>query len=275
MTFASAIYRGPVVHQRIKPKRHRLRYSVFSLLIDLDELPDLDRNIGLFGYNRFAPLSFHDRDHGPLDGSAIRPWVERRLSDAGLPVDSGPIRLLCYPRVFGYAFNPLSVFFCYGENETLRAILYEVSNTFHERHTYVIPVRSESQVIRQSCDKAMYVSPFIGMDCTYHFRIVAPAERVNIVIRQEDAEGLLLAASFAGKRETLDARSLSAVLLAFPLLTFKIITGIHWEALKLWLKGLKVYPHTPAETAAATSIVEGQSDESVLPRAPGLKRSAS
>lgn len=261
MSFASAIYRGPVVHERVKPKRHRLRYNVFSMLLDLDELSRLDSDLRLFGYNRFAPLSFYDKDHGPLDGSAIRPWVESRLRDAGLPIDGGAIRLLCYPRVFGYVFNPLSVYFCYDKNDDLQAILYEVSNTFHERHTYVIPVTGESSVIKQSCDKAMYVSPFIEMDCRYHFRIVPPGETTNIVIRQEDREGLLLAASFAGNQIPMTNSNLRRVLTAFPLLTFKIMAGIHWEAMLLWLKGLKIYRHQPATDRIAASVVDARTAE--------------
>ena len=185
MTRKSCLYEGFVVHERVRPKRHRLRYQVFSMLFDLDELSALDRQSRLFGYNRWAPLAFFDRDHGPADGTALRPWVEARLTDAGMEPDGGAIRLLCYPRIFGYAFNPLSVYFCYARDGALRAILYEVCNTFKERHTYVIPVTdTERPVIRQSCDKALYVSPFIGMKSNYNFRIVPPGEGINIVIRQ-------------------------------------------------------------------------------------------
>jgi len=265
MTFASAIYRGPVVHERMKPKRHRLRYEVYSLLLDLDELPTLDRELSLFGHNRFAPLAFHDRDHGPLDGSPLRPWVESKLRDAGLPVDGGPIRLLCYPRVFGYVFNPLSVYFCYDKSGALRAILYEVSNTFHERHTYVIPVTGNRPVIRQTCDKEMYVSPFIDMDCRYHFRIVPPCDAINVVIRLEDVDGPLLAASFVGKQQAVCNASIRRCLMSFPLLTLKIMAGIHWEALRLWLKGLKIHRHEPARERIAASIIDTDNNKAVTP----------
>ncbi len=255
MTLQSAIYQGEVVHERRRPKRHRLRYSVFSLLLDLDELPLLDRRFRLFGYNRRAPLAFFDRDHGPASGAPLRPWAEARLQEAGLEPDGGPIRLLCYPRIFGYVFNPLSVFFCYRQDGTLAAILYEVCNTYKERHTYVIPVRDpRAAVIRQACAKALYVSPFIGMDTDYRFRIIAPAETVSIVIRQEDAQGLLLAAAFRGERVDLSGRSLARSLAAFPLLTFKITAAIHWEAAKLWAKGFRVFSHVTPTTAVGTSV---------------------
>ncbi len=255
MTMQSAIYRGEVVHERRRPKRHRLRYRVFSMLLDLDELPALDRRFRLFGYNRWAPLAFFDRDHGPTSGAALRPWVEARMREAGLEPDGGRIRLLCYPRIFGYVFNPLSVFFCYRQDGTLAAILYEVCNTYSERHTYVMPVRDpEAAVIQQECAKALYVSPFIGMDADYRFRIIAPAGTVSIVIRQEDAQGLLLAAAFRGQRLALSDRSLARSLVAFPLLTFKIIAAIHWEAAKLWAKGFRVFSHVAPATAVGTSV---------------------
>ena len=263
MTLQSAIYRGTVVHERLRPKRHSLRYSVFTLLLDLDELPELDRRFRLFAHNRFAPLSFYDRDHGPTTGAALRPWVEDRLREAGIEAKGGPIRLLCYPRIFGYVFNPLSVFFCYRPDGGLAAILYEVCNTYSERHTYVIPVAgSKRPIIRQTCRKSLYVSPFIDMAADYHFRVLPPDDEVSIVIRQEDSGGLLLAACFRGEREEIDERALARILLRFPLQTLKIITAIHWEALRMWLKGFRVFSHKPAATPVDSSI--GQSGNSSL-----------
>jgi len=255
MSVRSAIYRGDVVHDRRRPKRHRLRYRVFSLLLDLDELPALDRRFAWFAYNRWAPLAFYDRDHGPTTGESLRPWVEARLREAGLDADGGPIRLLCYPRVFGYVFNPLSVFFCYRRDGALTAILYEVCNTFRERHTYILAVSDPSApVIRQSCAKALYVSPFIDMQTDYSFRIVPPGDAVAIAIRQTDAEGLLLAAAFRGERLTLNDAAIVRCLAAYPLLTLKIIAAIHWEALKLWCKGFRVFPHKAAAAAVQSSV---------------------
>lgn len=255
MTLHSAIYSGSVVHERLRPKHHRLRYGVFSLLLDLDELPELDRRSRLFAYNRFAPLAFHDRDHGPATGEALRPWVDERLREAGIKPDGGPIRLLCYPRVFGYVFNPLSVYFCYGREGTLRTILYEVCNTYSERHTYVIPVPGDGRaVVRQSCAKSLYVSPFIAMETDYHFRILPPGDAVSIVIRQEDEDGLLLAACFKGRRQPMSERSMAHSLFRYPLLTVKIIAAIHWEALRMWLKGFRMFSHTPADARVKSSV---------------------
>lgn len=255
MIFQSAIYRGTVVHERVRPKRHRSSYEVFALLLDLDGLPDLDRNLLLFAHNRPGLLSFYDRDHGATTDVALRPWVEDRIRETGTEPDGGPIRLLCYPRIFGYVFNPLSVYFCYSRDGNLSTILYEVCNTFAERHTYVIPVRDTGRpVIRQSCDKSLYVSPFIGMNASYQFRIVPPGDGVNIVIRQEDADGMMLAASFKGEREMLTDRALARNLARFPLLTLKVVTGIYWEAFRMWLKGFPVFLHRPADAPVQSSI---------------------
>lgn len=249
----SAIYCGTVVHQRLRPRRHRLRYDVFALLIDLDELDKLDLKTRLLSYNRPGPVSFRDCDHGPTNGEPLRPWAEARMREAGVEPDGGAIELLCYPRILGYVFNPLSVFFCYRRDGTLAALLYEVCNTFGERHTYPISVEDDGhRVIRQACAKALYVSPFIGMEAEYHFRVKPPDSTVNIVIRQEDAEGLLLAAAFRGERRPLTDRELAAALVRFPFMTLKVIAGIHWEALRMWLKGFPVFSHRAVSLPVAS-----------------------
>ena len=255
MTAQSAIYRGAVVHSRVRPRRHRLRYRVFSLLVDLDELPALDRNVRFFGYNRRALVAFHDRDHGPADGSPLRPWVAAKLEAAGVAWDGGPVRLLCYPRILGYVFNPLSVYYCYRRNDALAAILYEVCNTFGERHTYVMPVSGtgQAEIVRQRCDKRFHVSPFIGMDAGYSFHIRPPRDDVSVAIRVADRDGPILAAVFRGQRRPLTSADLARALARHPMLTFKVVAGIHWEALRLWLKGLRPLPRRPAEAPITDS----------------------
>lgn len=256
MAYQSALYEGLVVHKRTRPRHHRLSYRVFSLLLDIDELNELDHSHALFGYNRWSFVSFCDRDHGSGSGEPLRDWVEIQIKAAGLKPDGGPIRILCYPRILGYAFNPLTVYFCYRRDGALSTVLYEVSNTFNERHTYVIPVADpENAVIRQSCDKVFYVSPFLPMGCTYHFRIVAPAQSVKIAIRQEDQTGPLFAASFSGSRSEFSSKILTAALVHYPAMMLKVIAGIHWEAFRLWLKSLPIYHHQPAASAVGTSIV--------------------
>ncbi len=255
----SALYAGRVVHQRTRPRRHRLEYRVFTLLLDLDELPALDKRLRLFGYNRRAPLSFHDKDHGDGSADGLRAWVEGHLAEAGLAPDGGGIRLLCYPRLFGYVFNPLSVFFCYDRGGALVATLYEVHNTHGERHTYVMPVgqhgAAERGVLEQSCAKRFYVSPFVPMECFYRFRIVLPGERVGVSIGEDDIEGRFLTATFHGRRRKLGDRVLARALLGYPLMTLKVFAGIRWEALRLRLKRLPWFDHAPAAEKIGRTIV--------------------
>lgn len=242
---ASALYIGRVGHRRHRPRVHRLDYRVFSVLLDLDELPDLGRRLRLFAHNGRALFSLLDRDHGPGDGSPLIPHVRALLARAEVRDAEGPIRLLCYPRVLGFVFNPLSVYYCHGADGALRALIYEVNNTFGERHSYVIPVAGGGGPIRQTCRKVFYVSPFLPMDCTYHFRLRTPGERLSLVI-QETHEGMpILDAWVTGERRPLTDAALLRAALRIPLLTLKVVAGIHWEALKLWLKGVPLFRHDP------------------------------
>lgn len=249
----SGLYAGRVVHTRLRPKRHRLSYRVFSLLLDLDDLVGLDRSLRLFGYNRRALFSFRDSDHG--DGGDPRAWALAQLAAGGIELAAPRISMLCYPRILGYVFNPLTVWFC-SDGEELRAILYEVHNTFGERRTYLISASGSGEPVVQSCTKELYVSPFIAMECRYDFRIVPPGDRVSIGVDDRDAEGLLLRASFAGTRQELGDGTLLRAFFAYPLMTLKVTAAIHWEALRLWAKGVPVFRHRRAATRVATTIVD-------------------
>lgn len=236
----SALYPGTVMHQRLRPRAHRLHYRVTPMLIDLDELPSLDRGLRLFAYNKAGVFSFHDSDHGAGAG-CLRDWVLAKLSEAAIRDCEGRITLLSYPRMFGYVFNPLSVYFCHRADGHLAAILYEVNNMLGERHTYVIPTDGVAP-IRQTAAKQFYVSPFVPMDCVYRFRVRAPDEKVVIAIAESDPEGPLLSAVFEGHRQPLSDWALARMLIAVPLMTLKIVAGIYYEALKLWLKGTPIAP---------------------------------
>ncbi|MDO1580620.1 DUF1365 domain-containing protein [Rhizobium oryzicola] len=255
MSSASALYFGEVVHARQRPRAHRLRYSVFSLLLDLDELSALSRRLKLFAYNSWGVFSFWDKDHGNGEPGGLKAWVKTRLAEAGIDTPDLRVTMLCYPRIFGYVFNPLTVYFCRDDSGRLLALLYEVCNTFMERHTYIIPVLGESEgSVKHSCAKAMYVSPFMPMECTYYFDIAPPGERVRVAINETDAEGQLLYASFAGRRAPLHDRMLGRALVTHPLMTIKVMAGIHWEALRLWLKGVPIYRHKKANQPVASSV---------------------
>ena len=235
----SLIYTGNVIHKRFKPKEHYFKYKVFSLLIDLDELKIIKDNIKIFSYNKFNILSFFDKDHGPRDGSSIKEWVKKNLKNIGINDDKVQVKLLCYPRIFGYVFNPLSIFFIYNERSELISILYEVKNTFGEQHTYIFKTNDNKTIIN-NCSKKFYVSPFIEMDCEYNFRVLKPTSTISIIIDQKDKEGKILFASQDGIAQKLDEKNLIFSFFSHPLMTFKIIVAIHYEALKLWIKGIKI-----------------------------------
>ena len=239
MSFSSCIYSGYVTHKRFKPKRHFFSYKTFSLLIDLNEIKNLERKIKFFSYNKFNILSFYNLDHGPRDGSCLVTWAKKILAESKIDIGSGTIKLLCFPRFFGYVFNPLSIFYCYDENSQLKAVLYEVKNTFNEQHTYVFPTSPSSNLIIHRCDKKFYVSPFIEMKTFYNFRLLKPGKILKVFIKQSDDKGTLLTACQVGKRIEISSKNLFIQFFTHPLMSFKIIVAIHFEAFRLWVKGVK------------------------------------
>jgi len=249
---APAVYVGRVGHKRLLPFRHAFVYRVFSLWLDLDAIPEQAARLRLFSHNRFNLFSFHDRDHGRRDGSSVRPWIERALAARGIDLAGGRIGVLCFPRLFGFVFNPLTVYFCHHADGSLRAMLYEVKNTFGQQHGYVLPVspgHPPGAPIGQTCDKSFYVSPFIGMDATYRFRLAEPGERLSVTIRESVPEGELLIATLTGRRVPLTDGALVRAFVTHPLMTVKVIAAIHWQALRLWRKGARFHrrPPPPAE----------------------------
>jgi DUF1365 family protein len=253
----SALYEGHVVHQRLAPRRHRLRYALFQVLFDLDELPDLSRRLRWFSHDRLNLFSFFDRDHGDGRPGPLRGYVEETLAGAGVDIAGGPIRLLCMPRLFGHVFNPISIYWCHRPDGRLAAMLYEVNNTFGQRHSYLIPVDlyADPGAVRQACAKAFHVSPFMDMAMTYDFAITAPGQTISTSVNGRTTEGApMITANFSGVRHALtDARLLRA-LVVFPLMTLKVVAAIHWEAVKLLAKGLRLRP-APAPPAEPVSVV--------------------
>ena len=234
----TCIYKGFVTHRRFKPLRHYFSYKTFSILFDLKEIEDLHKKIGIFSFNKFNIFSFYNKDHGSRDGNDLTEWVKKNLKNYNLDFNVSKIKLLCFPRVLGYVFNPLSIFYCYDEN-VLKAILYEVKNTFNEQHNYIFPVNNSSKIITQQCNKKFYVSPFIKMDTFYNFRLTEPEESIRILIKQTDKEGKVLVACQIGNRQTMSFKNLLVNFFTHPMMTFKIMISIHYEALRLWKKGAK------------------------------------
>ena len=235
----SKIYIGKVIHKRFKPKEHYFKYNVFSLLIDLNELEEINKYINFFSYNKFNIISFYDKDHGDRDGSSIKLWVKKNLRNIGILTEDISIKLLCYPRIFGYVFNPLSTYFIYNKHSELISIFYEVKNTFGEQHTYIFKAQDE-KTVQNKCKKKFYVSPFIEMDCEYHFKTLNPREQLSVVINQNDKDGKLLFASQDGISKDFNNKNLILSYLTHPLMTFKIIGAIHYEAFKLWVKRIRL-----------------------------------
>lgn len=249
----SALYTGTVVHQRFRPKPHRLRYRMAQLLVDIDEVDALAGRLRFFSRNRFNLITFHDCDYGDRSGSDLRGQIEALLRIAGIVFDGGSIRLLTMPRILGHVFNPISTWFCHARDGRLCATVYEVTNTFGDRHFYAIRADADAGAVHQSCDKALYVSPFMDMDMRYDFALKPPGEAVSLTVTGSDPGGKLIVASFAGKRQTLNDRALLGLLLGLPLLTLRVVAGIHWEALKLWMKGIGVRRHPePPQTQVTT-----------------------
>jgi DUF1365 family protein len=250
----SALYSGSVAHRRLSPRRHRFRYRAFWLLLDLDELPALTQRLRLFSYNRFNLFSLRDADHGDGGERPLRRQIEDLLDEAGVAHRGGRIALFCMPRTLGFDFNPLSVYFCTDAGGRTVAIVYQVHNTFGDRHSYVIRVDAADGTVRQACDKGFYVSPFMDMALHYDFRVTIPADRVVVGIGVSGPEGPVLHASLAGERRALTDRALFASFLSIPLVSLKVIAAIHFEAVKLWLKRFRFYHRPPPPARGATIL---------------------
>ena len=236
------IYIGKIMHMRLIPKRHKFQYSFFSLFLDIDLLQTTKTKLRIFGVNNFNIFSFYESDHGSRDGKSLRPWVDYQLAKNKMP-RADKVFLLSFPRMFGYVFNPFSAYFCYT-NDNLTSVIYEVKNTFGDQITYIKMINSKGRgLIRHNQSKKMYVSPFIDMDQTYSFLLKPPGEKLSIRISQAGEAGETLVATQNGKAIELSDANLLRCFFTNPLMTFKVIFGIHWEALVLLIKGIKLYKY--------------------------------
>jgi uncharacterized protein len=238
MTWRSGLYVGSLFHRRLKPKPHRFRYRLFWFLLDLDEIPALSRNLLLFSHNRANWFSFRDRDHGDGSQTPLREQVETTLRAARINPPGGRVLLQCSPRTFGVSFNPLSVYYCFDRDDTLAAIIHQVHNTFGGRHAYALAARGSDKV-QQACDKAFFVSPFMDMGLRYAFDVTVPGDRIALSIKVSDETGTVLLAALAAQRRPLTDGALLRAGLAVPAVGLKTLAAIHWEALRLWAKGVR------------------------------------
>ena len=259
MTAAPGLFVGSVVHQRLRPKRHRLRYRAYWTLLEVTDDGLRTDGARLLSYDRFNLFSFRRSDHGDASGRPLRAQILAHLAAAGIEFAGGRIMLLAMPRVLGYSFNPLSVYFCYRSDGALAAIVYEVHNTFGQRHCYVIPVVGESGLVRQEIAKALHVSPFLPMDMQYAFTVRPPGETIMVAVSARTGEGPMINTALMGTYRALSDARLLALFFSLPLLTFKVIGAIHWEALRLWLKGIGLFA-TPAPPVHAATYVRATRD---------------
>jgi len=248
-----ALLFGTVMHERTRRAAHRFVYPVFFLQLPLSRLASLGSP--LFSLERWNLFSFRRRDHGARDGSDLDAWARDVLAREGITAANGEIVLQAFPRVLGYVFNPVSFWLCHDCDGRLRAVLAEVNNTFGERHNYLIahpdqrPIRPGDEITAQ---KVFHVSPLFPVAGRYRFRFAFTRRFSAAFIDYEDAEGLALRTSVSGRPSPLDTRSLLRAFFTYPMFTLGVIARIHFQALRLWLKGARFF-RKPAPPLLETS----------------------
>lgn len=248
----ACLYSARVMHRRLVAPRYRFLYRVFYLLVDIDRIDQATRGLRLFSHNRFNLLSFHDADHGDGTHGGLRRWAEQLLATGGIDLEGGRIRLLCLPRLAGFAFNPISLWYCEHADGSVRAVIAAVSNTFGERHCYLLVNQAPASdddpppyEMEHHKDKCFHVSPFLDLVGRYRFRLTVPDERVRVAIHETREGSPILDATLAGERQPLRDGIILKLALAMPLMTLKVVAGIHWEALKIWLRGGRFHHKPP------------------------------
>ncbi len=248
MTDLASLYVGETTHHRFAPRPHRFKYRLFQLWIDIDRPAQALGGLWAIRYGRFGLFSFAQRDHGARDGSPLRPWVEAQLRAAGIAATAHHIRLLCFPRVLGFVFNPISIFFVHAADERLEAVIYEVNNTFGQTHAYVIPTRG-GPVERHDADKALYVSPFYRVEGGYRFRLTPPGETLDLTVQKQTGGRPNFLATLSLRQQPLTNRALAGLFFALPFMTLGVVIAIHWEAVRLWIKGAPFRARPPGPRA--------------------------
>ena len=249
---SEGLYVGKVMHRRLRPRPHRLDYKVFSMLVDVDRLPQTGGRLRLFSHNRFNLFSLYERDHG--DGRDLKHHLAAVAGEALGHHRVDRFLMLCYPRILGYVFNPLTVYYGLDHGGRTLVTIYEVNNTFGERHSYVLKADAGSDgVIRQDCQKAFHVSPFNRVSGSYAFRTKRPDKSASVGILLRDDDGPLLSAHFSGAWQPLNDWALAKRFCAQGPMTLKVWAAIRYEAIKLWAKRLPIYSKPAAPRSLVTS----------------------
>ena len=244
MELRPLLFLGHVMHKRLRPKLNAFVYPVFYVRLPLRRLGEANR--GIFSIDRWNLLSFCTKDHGPRNGKPLLPWIAAQLREHGLPTE-GEILLQTFPRVLGYVFNPVSFWYCHDMSGQLIAILAEVNNTFGDTHSYLL--HRHGQALRDGdvfqAEKAFHVSPFNEVEGGYRFRFRLEGNVTFARIDYDDADGELLQTSISGKPQAWTLNTLTGALLRMPFMTFGVMARIHWQAMKLWLKGVTFHGSHP------------------------------
>lgn len=243
----SCLYEGRVAHRRKTPG-HEFRYRLFLLLLDLDELDEVFRGRWLWSTRHRAIAEFRRGDHLGESEVSLKESVGRLLEERLGFRPEGAVRLLTHLRYWGFVMNPVSFFYCFDSQGNLQALVAEVNNTpWGERHSYVLDLRDQGGGVFSSRNrKEFHVSPFLGMEMEYDWKVTAPGEEIEVSIENYSGEEKVFAAELSLQRREIDGWSLARVLTWYPWMTLKVLGGIYWEAFRLWWKGCRYYPHPAA-----------------------------
>jgi len=244
------VFIGRTIHLR-PDGRSRFEYRLFSVLLDIDAPGS---SAPVLTFEKPGLLSFYKKDHGDRSGAPLRLWAERTFEIGGVQLNGGPIRLLTMPRILGFVFNPISIYFGYGPDNRLRGVIYEVNNTFGETHCYVAAA-NENGAHRHRAEKRFHVSPFFGVSGAYEFTLSAPEDGFSLRIVKRQQDGPDHVATWIAQRRPLTNASLLKAWLCSPLLTFWVVAAIHWQALKVWLRGAR-YHRKPLPPESLVTVAE-------------------
>ncbi|MFN7055499.1 DUF1365 domain-containing protein [Hyphomonas sp.] len=230
------LWLGQTVHERYTPFRRRFRYRIALVDLDIDRLEEAGRVTPLFRVGRPGLFSFRAEDHGPKrKGASLRQWAEELFAGAGIDLGGGPIRLVSFPRHLFFKFAPISTWYGYDRSGSLGGVIYEVNNTFGERHCYV--ARTDSPRARHAADKQFHVSPFFDVTGMYRFTLRAPEEKMSLMVESLENGERVHMASITARREDARAWPLVSLAVTQPLSSLGVVAAIHWQALRIWLKG--------------------------------------